>query len=353
MQRPIGVGLLGYGLAGAVLHAPVIEAIPDYRIVAVATSRAEAAARRDAPQVVADVDRLLEIDAVELVVVVTPNDQHADHAARALAAGRHVVIDKPMAPDVAACDALIDRAREAGVVFSVYHNRRWDGDHRAAQAVAASGEVGAVRLYRAFWDRFRPDAPAVWRNTDRGGAGLLWDLGPHMIDQALSLFGWPDAMTADVARQRDGSVADDYFELTLHYGRARAVIGASSLIAATRPRMALHGTGGSWWTEGLDPLETALRAGRHPSEEGFAASLPAIPAFFARRDGERRAAPAAAGDHLGFYRELARAIRDGGAPPVDPCEARDVVALIEAAHAGAGVPRPRARRFLPDSAGHV
>ncbi len=346
-SSPIGVGLVGYGLAGAVLHAPIIEALPDYRIAAVMTSRAEAAERRDRPQVVSDIDALLAIDAVELVVVVTPNDLHAAHAEAALRAGRHVVVDKPMAPSLAECDRLIDVAAETGKLLSVYHNRRWDGDYLTARAIVAEEDVGKPALYEARWDRFRPEAAAVWRNTPRPGAGLLWDLGPHLIDQALGLFGWPDAMVADVATQRSGAGADDYFELTLRYGEARAILSASTLVAATRPHMALHGPGGSWWTEGLDPLEAALRAGDSPSRPGFAEALPPIPAFRATRDGERLADPAAAGDPYGFYRAMAAAIRSGGPLPVDPVEARDVVAMIAAAHAGEPLPTPRGARRLP------
>jgi scyllo-inositol 2-dehydrogenase (NADP+) len=200
-------------------------------------------------------------------------------------------------------------------------------------AIVAGGGIGEPALYEARWDRFRPEAAAVWRNTPRSGAGLLWDLGPHLVDQALALFGWPDAMTADVATQRAGAGADDYFELTLHYGARRAILSASTLVAATRPRMALHGTGASWWTEGLDPVEAALRAGERPSAPGFVAGLPPVPAFRATRDGERIPAPIAAADPCAFYRRLAAAIRSGAPVPVDPIEARDVVALIAAAAA--------------------
>ncbi len=348
-SSPIGVGLVGYGLAGAILHAPVIEALPDYRIAAVMTSRAEAAARRDRPQVVADIDALLAIDEVELVVVVTPNDLHAPHAEAALRAGRHVVIDKPMAPSVAQCDRLIDLAEAAGRMLSVYHNRRWDADFLTLAGIVSRGELGEPALHEARWDRYRPDVAAVWRNTPRPGAGLLWDLGPHMIDQTLALFGWPDAMIADVATQRAGAGADDYFELTFHYGARRAILSASTLVAATRPRMALHGTGGSWWTEGLDPVEAALRAGRSPSDPGFVDGLPPVPAFRAMRDGERFLAPIDPVDPRAFYCQLATAIRSGSAVPVDPVEARDVVALIAAAHAGNALPQPRGPRRLPAS----
>ena len=339
---PIGVGLVGYGLAGAVLHAPVIEALDAYRIVAVATSRAAAGDRRDRPRVVPDIDALLAIEAVELVVVVTPNDLHAAHAETALRAGRHVVIDKPMAPNVADCDRLIDLASATGRVLSVYHNRRWDGDYRAACGLIEQGAIGTPALYEARWDRFRPKATAVWRNAPGEGAGLLWDLGPHLIDQAIGLFGWPDAMTADVATQRPGARADDYFELTLHHGAMRAILSASTLVAATRPHMAVHGSAGSWWTEALDPIEAALRGGR-----SLAGPLPEIPAFRAAADGERLPQPVPAGDPLAFYRQLAAAIHAGEAPPVDPIEARDVVALIAAAHVGAPLPEPRGPRRLP------
>lgn len=341
-DRPsIGVGLAGYGLAGAVLHAPIIEALADYRIAAVMTSRADAGERRDRPVVVPDVDALLAVDGIDLVVVVTPNDTHAPIAEAALRAGKHVVIDKPMAPDPAACDALIELARAQGRMLSVYHNRRWDGDFLALRDRLARGAEGRIALYEARWDRFRPEAPAVWRNQARPGAGLLWDLGPHLVDQAIALFGWPDAMTADVATQRQGAGADDYFELTLHYGAMRAILSASTLVAATRPHLALHGTRGSWWTEGLDPWEATLRAGRSLT------NLPGIPAFRASTDGERIAEPVPAGDAAGFYRELAAAIRGEGAVPVDPIDACNVVALIDAAHRGAPLPSRR----LPDNAG--
>jgi scyllo-inositol 2-dehydrogenase (NADP+) len=344
----IGVGLVGYGLAGATLHAPIIEALPDYRIAAVMTSRAEAGERRDRPAVVPDIDALLAVEGVDLVVVVTPNTLHAEHAEAALRAGRHVVIDKPMAPDLAACDRLIDLAAAQGRVLSVYHNRRWDGDFLALRHRLARGETGTPALFEACWDRFRPEAAAAWRNEPRPGAGLLWDLGPHMIDQAVRLFGWPEAMAADVVIQRAAARADDYFALTLHYGAFRAILSASTLVAATRPRMALHGTRGSWWTEGLDPVEAALRANLSPSGAGFLAGLPAIPAFRARADGERIAEPVPGGDPFAFYRLMAAAIRGEGPVPVDPVDARNVVALIDAAHRGQPIPPRR----LPDNAGH-
>lgn len=336
--KTIGVGLAGYGLAGSILHAPLIEALPDYRVSAVITSRAAAGERRDRPAVVADIEALVARDDVDLVVIVTPNELHEAQAIAALRAGKHVLIDKPMATDVAACDRLIDLAAETGGLLSVYHNRRWDGDFVAAQAEVAR-ETPLLAEMR--WDRFRPQAPDVWRNRGGAGTGLLWDLGAHMIDQAVQLFGWPDAMTADVATQRETAGADDHFELVFHYGERRAILSASSIVAATRPRFALHGPSGSWWTEGLDPAEAALRADRLP------VGLDPIAGFRAHKDGERLPDPVAPGDPLAFYRELAAAIRGEGAVPVDPVDARNVVAIIAAAHAGAGLPRPRGLPVTP------
>ncbi|WP_454885140.1 Gfo/Idh/MocA family oxidoreductase [Sphingomonas oryzagri] len=340
-SSPIGVGLAGYGLAGSILHAPILESLPDYRIRAVMTSRTEVADRRDSPVVVPDIDALLGNPGVDLVVVVTPNALHAGYAEAALRAGKHVVIDKPMASDVAACDRLIDLAAGTDQLLSVYHNRRWDGDYLAIQALLGAGVIGTPALYEARWDRFRPSAPAAWRNAPGPGSGLLWDLGPHLIDQAIGLFGWPDAMTADIAMQRGNAQADDYFEIALHYGAMRSIVSASSLVAATRPHLALHGTKGSWWTESIDPWEAALRAGQPLT------GLPDIPVFRATTDAERLPNAVPAGDAAGFYRRLAAAIRGEGPVPVDPIDARNVVALIEAAHRGEALPPRR----LPDNAG--
>jgi scyllo-inositol 2-dehydrogenase (NADP+) len=331
MADLIRVGLAGYGLAGAMLHAPVIAGLPEFRITGVMTSRPEAVQLASGPVVVPDLEALLGLDC-DLIVIVTPNPLHAVQAEAALRAGRHVLIDKPMAIDVAACDRLIDLAAGTGRVLSVYHNRRFDGDFLAAKRVVAEKVVGAPMLMEANWDRFRPVPPATWRNADGAGAGLFWDLGPHMIDQAIALFGWPDRMQADVAVQREGARADDWFTVTLGWGVRRALLSASSFGAAARPRFALHGAHGSWWSEGLDPVEAALRAGHDPAAPGFPERLPPISAWRAGREGERIAQPVAAGDPFGFYRGLAAAIRGEGPSPMDPVRARDVVALIAAAH---------------------
>lgn len=326
----IRVGLLGHGQAGAVLHAPLIEAAGDFRIAAVATSRtASLRARRDAPRQEAHAQAVIEAEDVDLVVVATPNDSHFEFAAAALEAGKHVVVDKPFALSAAHADRLIALAAERGRVLTVFHNRRLDGDFLAVRQAVASGELGEVRLFEARWDRFRPAAPQSWKNQP--GGGVLWDLGPHLVDQALQLFGPPDAVSADLAAQRDGALTDDYFELTLRYGPMRCILSASCLVAAPRPRFAVHGTKASFLTFGVDPIEAALHAGRHPADPDFAEGL-YIPAELVRPEGrEPRSLPA--GDWVAFYRGVARAIREGFPPPVAPAEIREGIAMIERAYA--------------------
>jgi scyllo-inositol 2-dehydrogenase (NADP+) len=334
--REIRVGLIGHGLAGAMIHAPLIEAAGGFRIVAVATSRPEIlATRRDAPRAETDPLAVTQARDVDLVVVASPNASHFPLARAALEAGKAVVVDKPFVLSVREADALIALAETRGLLLTVFHNRRWDGDFVAVREVLRERKLGDVLLFEARWDRFRPEAPQAWRNSDEAGAGVLWDLGPHLIDQALVLFGTPDAVVADIVRQRAGALADDYFELTLHYGRMRCVLSASSVVAAARPRFALHGTAGSFSTFGIDPFEDGLRAGK-PLDDALLDALPRIPAE--RRMGEEPPASAALapGNWVGFYADVAAAMRGERAAPVDPREARDVIAMIAGAHGGPG-----------------
>jgi scyllo-inositol 2-dehydrogenase (NADP+) len=331
----IRVGLLGHGQAGAILHAPLIEAAGDFRIVAVATSRAETLAeRRDAPRQETDARAVIEADDVDLVVIATPNALHVEQAAAALEAGKHVVVDKPFALSAADADRLITLANARGRMLTVFHNRRLDGDFLGVKQAITAGEIGELVLFEARWDRFRPVPPHSWKNSADGRAGVLWDLGAHMVDQALQLFGRPDHVAADLAWQRDGAVSEDYFELTLRYGKMRCILSAACVVAAARPRFAAHGTKGSFLTFGVDPIEAALHAGRHPQAPEFAAHLPTIPAALVHAGGrEERRLPA--GDWARFYKQAAAAIREGFPPPVDPLEVREVIALIAQAYAQA------------------
>ena len=314
----IRVGLAGYGLAGSAFHAPLIRAADRMELAAVLTSR-------DAPQRVDSFDALLERS--DLVVIATPNSTHFHLAAAALRAGKHVVVDKPFTVTVDQADRLISLAEECGRTLTVFHNRRWDGDFLTVRKLMP--RLAEISLFEAHWDRFRPQIKQGWREVPEAGSGVLADLGPHLIDQALQLFGMPQAITADVAAQRAGAKVDDYFDLTLHYGSMRACLRCSTLVAEPLPRFAIHGSGGSFVKHGLDAQEAALKRGADPRAADFGTDP--HDGTLTRPDGTCEAVPTERGQYLAFYQGVADAILDGAPVPVDPRDARDGLLLIDLA----------------------
>ena len=332
----IRTGVMGFGLGGSAFHAPLVDAVPELALSAIATSRAEAVrARYPHAAVVADAQALLDDPGIELVVVTTPNDTHFALAKAALAAGKHVVVDKPFANSAAEAEELVALAAARGRVLSVFHNRRWDGDFLTVKRLRDAGRLGEVKLYEAQWDRFRPGIRQSWHEDAGPGGGVLIDLGPHLIDQALVLFGVPEAVTGDVVAQRDGSLVDDYFELTLHYGRVRAVLSSSSIVAAPRPRFAVHGTAASFVKHGLDPQEGHLRAGGRADDPGYGIEDAAMHGELIAGDGARETVASERGDYRRFYAAVAHAIADGGSPPVSPGDAVAGLRIIELARQSA------------------
>lgn len=311
---PLRVGLIGRGMAGTVFHAPLLRAA-GFDLAAIAGSA-------DAPALIAD-------PSIELIVIATPNESHFPLARAALQAGKHVVIDKPMTLASTDADRLIEMASAANRMLSIFHNRRWDGDFLTVRDLVETGRLGDILLYQVHWDRFRPAIKPGWRETARTGAGLLWDLGPHLIDQALVLFGAPQRLCADMIRQRRDAAADDYFALTLDYGRLRVTLSASTMVAAARPRFDIHGTAGSFRKYGLDPQEAALRDGASPADPGFGDDRTHGTLTDAHGDGA--VIQTIPGRYLAFYEGVAAAIRDGAPPPVDPTQARAVIRAIELA----------------------
>jgi len=318
-DRAVGVGLIGYGLGGAVFHAPRIQAEPRLRLHAVVTSRADQV-RRDLPgvAVVATAGELLEDPAVELVVVATPNAVHHRLAAAALRAGRHVVVDKPFTLTTAEADELIELAAAADRRLSVFHNRRWDGDFLTVRRGVEDGVLGEVTTFVSRYDRFRPVPKGSWKEAAVPGSGLLWDLGPHLIDQALVLFGPPRTVWADLGVQRPGVEAVDYVHLVLGYGRRRAVLHAGMLVRDPGPRFEVHGDRGSLVTWGLDQPEVKATLTGEVAGQELRGRLAGVP------DG-----------HGSFYAAMAAAVAGEGPVPVAPTDARAVVAVIEHALASA------------------
>lgn len=312
----IRVGLVGHGLAGSVFHAPLIRACKRMTLAAVLTSR-------DVPNAVRSVDELIERS--DLVVIASPNTTHYPIAKEALEAPRHVVVDKPLGVSVAEADQLIRIARERKRVLSVFHNRRWDSDFLTVREVLP--RLGDVMLFEAHWDRFRPEIKRGWREVPEPGGGLLNDLGPHLIDQALQLFGMPDAVDADIQAQRQEAAVDDYFDVTLYYGSRRVCLRSSTLIAAPRPRFSIHGTRASFLKFGLDPQESQLKDGAGPLGPEF--GIDTNDGRFVHPDGGQEAIPTVRGNYLAYYEGIAAAILDGAPVPVTAEDARDGLALID------------------------
>lgn len=333
----IKVGVIGFGLAGKSFHAPLIDAVERLKLAAIVTSRVdEVADAFPGVAVVPTAEALIADPSIDLIVIATPNELHAPLARAGLEVGKHVVIDKPFAVDPADGVALIELAAARGLVLSVFHNRRWDADFLTVLDVLGGGALGEVMLAELRWDRFRPAIKPGWREaTVEQGGGMLADLGPHLIDQALQLFGTPEAITADIAAQRADVVVDDYFELTLHYGERRVILSASTLIVAPRPRFALHGSKGSFVKFGLDPQEAMLRAGATANDAGYGEEAPEAFGTLTVAEGQPELVPSVRGDWRRYYEGVADAILDGAPPPVDPADALTGLNLIALARRSA------------------
>lgn len=274
LDPQIGVGLIGFGLAGRAFHAPVIRAVPGLRLVAILQrSGSEAAEAYPDVRIVRSIDELLTIPEIRLVVVATPNESHYELAHRALVAGRDVVVDKPLTPTMEEALQLVRFARQHKRLLTVYQNRRFDSDFQILRQLIHTGRLGRLIRFESNYDRYRPHLkPNAWREELRPGAGILFDLGPHLIDHALVLFGVPEAITADVRIERDGAAVDDSFDIVFHYPNAmRAVLRSTMLAATPRPRLLVHGTAASFVKQAFDPQEMNLRSGNIPPQGAWGA----------------------------------------------------------------------------------
>jgi predicted dehydrogenase len=337
------VGLVGYGLAGSAFHAPLIATTPGLRLAAVVTTSAERRAqlRREHPEAVpADsVEQLLaDPSALDLVVVASPNRTHAPVARAALEAGLPVVVDKPFAATAAAGRELAALAEERGLLLTVYQNRRWDTDFRTLRQLIESGALGRVHRFESRFERWRPETKPSWKESadPADAGGILFDLGSHLIDQALVLFGPVTAVYAEVATLRPGALADDDAFLALtHASGVRSHLWMSALAAQLGPRLRALGDRAAYTVNGLDPQEGALRAGQRP---GAGAPWGAVQETAWGLLGSLDDAvpyPTLPGDYPAFYAGVAAALREGAPAPVDPRDAVAGLEVIEAAYRSA------------------
>jgi scyllo-inositol 2-dehydrogenase (NADP+) len=336
MNATTCVGLVGFGLAGRVLHAPLAQAA-GMNICGVVTSRPEAVADAlPGARALPDIHALLQFPELDVVVIATPNDQHEAQAITALQAGKCVVVDKPLAPDVAAADRLLQAARESRGTLTVFHNRRWDSDFLTVQRLIASRTLGALHTYESRWNRYRPQIVDRWRERAANGGGVLLDLGPHLIDQALLLFGTPEWLQADIQCRRAGALVEDSFEIRMGFGERRVVLGADCLTADCGPRFRLHGERGSFVKSGLDVQESQLRAGRRPLEADFGVEPAELHGqLVSGESGQSRPLPSERGRWIDFYAAVRAHVETGAPLPVDPAQARESLRVIEAARRSA------------------
>jgi predicted dehydrogenase len=345
----IQVGVIGFGLAGRIFHAAVIHETPGLALAGIVQrSGEEAASAYPAAKVARSLEEMLEDPAITLCVVATPNETHRPLAEQCLMAGRHVVVDKPLALSSADAKALAQIAAERGLILSAYHNRRWDGDFQTLRSVLAEGRLGRpVHLISRF-DRYRREPRlATWRESGRaGGGGLLYDLGPHLIDQALALFGDPTTLWADVRHSRDQAVVDDAFDILLSYSSSGLDAGPASgqdvrdlrvslcsTLTAASPgaRFTLHGTLGSYEKWGLDPQEDALKAGQTFDSPGFGSEPPVDWGVLTIPNSPPEPVPTLRGDYREYYKNVRDAILAVAPLAVTIGDAWRVARLIELA----------------------
>ena len=342
--KNLNVGIVGYGFASATFHAPLILATAGLTLSCIASSNAPRVQQALPGVDVADSPAALFARSdIDLVVIATPNDTHYPLASAALEAGKHVVIDKPFTLDVAQSMQLIRLAEQHGRQLSVFHNRRWDGDFLTVARLIDSGQLGALRHVESHFDRYRPQVQDRWRESADVGGGLWYDLGIHLADQALQLFGKPSAVWLDLQRQRDGAVADDWFHAVLSYDGLRVILHASALTAVPAPRFVLHGTAGSFVKHGLDTQEAALKRGERPGDPGWGDD-PQHGALTLGQAEHPAPYPGLPGTYTVFYAAMRDAILDGAALPVTPqsaCDAMEIIELgLESARSGRVVQLP-------------
>ncbi|EKP0261407.1 oxidoreductase [Aeromonas sobria] len=336
MSHSLNAALVGYGFAGKTFHAPFLSTTPGLSLGWV-VSRDAAKVQADLPGCrVGSLEQVLSDETVDLVVIATPNDTHAPLARQALLAGKHVVIDKPFALDLAEAKGLVELAQKQQRLLSIFHNRRWDGDFLTVRRLLAEGALGQIAQFESHFDRYRPEVRQRWREAGGPGSGLWFDLGPHVLDQALQLFGQPDWLQADLAGQRPGALADDYFHVVLGYGERsgelRVVLHGSCLVSATMPRFVIHGSQGSFVKFGMDVQEDQLKQGlRPPAADWGHDNQPGQLSRIVDDQLQQQSVVGEAGDYGAYYRGVCAAIRGEGSNPVPACEALAVMALLDLA----------------------
>jgi scyllo-inositol 2-dehydrogenase (NADP+) len=336
MSKPISVAIASYGMSGMLFHAPMLQVNPNFDLVCIQErSSDKSKSRYPFAKIVRSFEDILADKSIELVVVNTPDKYHYPMALQAIDAGKHVVVEKPFTQELWQAKELISRAQEKGVILSVFQNRRWDGDFLTVQKVIEQQVLGRLVEFESHFDRYRNFIQeGNWKEDPDNGTGTLYNLGSHMIDQVLTLFGKPARIWADLHILRTGGMVDDCFELKLEYPGMKVTTRGSYLVREPGPRFILHGTQGSFLKWGSDPQEEALKAGVWPNQENWGSEPESDWGLLntSMQDihyrGKVETLP---GNYNAYYDNLYSAIRQGKELAVKPEEAMMVIQVIDAA----------------------
>jgi scyllo-inositol 2-dehydrogenase (NADP+) len=340
MTEPIRAAVIGFGLGGRVFHTAFIHAVPGLELAAIVQRHGDqAAAAYPNAKIYRSVEEMLADESIQLVAVTTPNDSHYSLGRQSLLAGKHVVIDKPFCLTSTEAADLVAIARQNKLLLSAYQNRRWDGDFRTVRDLVSRAVLGRLVVFESHYDRFRQEPSAkTWKEgSNSPGGGLLYDLGSHIIDQALALFGVPEAIAADIRIERDVVSTDDAFDIRLAYPRLTVWLRSTMTAAISGPRFTLHGTQGSYVKFGLDPQEPAIEAGIEIGSPGWGEEPESAWGLLRLAQGSERGivsetrVPTEAGDYRGYYANVRDAILGAAPLAVSGVDAWRTARIIELA----------------------
>ena len=333
----ISTAVISYGISARTFHIPFITTDPSFSLDMILERNGDAACKAfpDA-KIVRTIEEVLSDEAIELVVICSPNITHFPYAKAAMMAGKHVVVEKPFTNTLAEAEELIYISKKTGKICSVYHNRRYVGDFLTMKKIIKEGLLGETREFFAHYDRYRPDPRTygLWREKELPGSGIFYDLGPHLIDQALVLFGMPAYIQADIRRMKSYSKVDDYFDVKLEYDNLIVILHSSMLVREMGPRYMIHGTKGSFIKSGEDPQEELLKAGVSPTgpdwglegEEHYGLIHTEIEGNIIREK-----YPTLQGSFGQYYKNLAKSIRNGAPVQESAVDGHNVIKIIELA----------------------
>ncbi|MFC2115796.1 Gfo/Idh/MocA family oxidoreductase [Bacteroidota bacterium] len=336
-MKKIRVGMASYGMSGEIFHAPLLDVNPGFEIISILErSKNNSASRFPNSKVARSLQELLDNDMIELIIVNTPDFLHYEMTKQALLAGKHVITEKPFVMNSEMGQELIDLAKKEGLLLSVFQNRRWDGDFLTIRKILDEGLLGRLVEYEAHFDRFRNKIQTgSWKEDPDIGVGTLFNLGSHIIDQALVLFGKPEYVYADIRKLRDETQIDDSFTLLLGHTDVKITLKASYLVKEPGPRYYLHGTEGSFLKHGIDPQEDALKKGEWPGGHDWGKEAESEWGFLnTEADGKsfRGKYKTLPGNYGYFYEDILHSLKTGNEPAVTAEQANMVIRIIEAAY---------------------